>query len=169
MVFNPADCQRAHAVVRGNSGGVGPQFWLKCFRDGGHAIQGFRVCIFFVIFWWCNRKCEQKEILRLPKQLIPLFHPVAVTNSTVRASIQIDMRQIERKEKLRQISRLNKLVFGVAVLWLVTSVLLLVISGIGSARSNHNQPSNDRTRKDAHHQLFARLENQATAHTLFKS
>ncbi|HEX3153323.1 MAG TPA: hypothetical protein VHV32_01805, partial [Candidatus Angelobacter sp.] len=60
------------------------------------------------------------------------------------------MRQIERKEKLRQVSRLNRLVLGVAVLWLVTSVLLLVISGLGSARSNHNQPNSDRTRKDVH-------------------
>jgi preprotein translocase subunit SecG len=65
------------------------------------------------------------------------------------------MRQIERKEKLRQVSRLNRLVWGVAVLWLVTSVLLLVISGLGSARSNHNQPNSDRTRKDVQQQLFA--------------
>jgi hypothetical protein len=49
---------------------------------------------------------------------------------------------------------------------LVTSVLLLVISGIGSARSNHHQPNNDRTRKDAHHQLFARVEYQASARAL---
>jgi hypothetical protein len=79
------------------------------------------------------------------------------------------MRQIERKEKLRQVSRLNKLVFGVAVLWLVTSVLLLVISGLGSARSNHNQPNIDRTRKDVHHHLYARIENQATASASFIS
>jgi hypothetical protein len=79
------------------------------------------------------------------------------------------MRKIERKEKLRHISRLNRLVFGVALLWLVTSVLLLVISGIGSARSNHNQPNNDRTRKDVHHHLYARIDNQATAHTVLSS
>ncbi|HEY2364642.1 MAG TPA: hypothetical protein VGK36_26245, partial [Candidatus Angelobacter sp.] len=60
-----------------------------------------------------------------------------------------------------------RLVFGVAILWLVTSVLLLVISGIGSARSNHNQPNNDRTRKDAHHHLYAGIENHAATHALF--
>lgn len=81
------------------------------------------------------------------------------------------MKKIERREKLRKISRLNKLVYGVAILWLVTSMLLLVISGIGSARSGHNQPNpnNDRTRKDAYRQLFARVENQATACALFIS
>jgi hypothetical protein len=79
------------------------------------------------------------------------------------------MRQIERKEKLRQVSRLNRLVLGVAVLWLVTSVLLLVISGLGSARSNHNQPNSDRTRKDVHQQLYARIENPATARASFTS
>ena len=73
------------------------------------------------------------------------------------------MRQIERREKLRQVSRLNRLVFGVALLWLVTSVLLLVISGIGSARSDHDR-QNDRTRRDVHHHLLARIENQVTAH-----
>jgi hypothetical protein len=99
----------------------------------------------------------------------PLFHPAAVTNWSVRASIQIDMRSIERKEKLRQVSRLNKLVFGVAVLWLVTSVLLLVISGMGSSRSNHNPPNNDRTRKDVHHHLYAQIGNQAAPHTAFSS
>jgi hypothetical protein len=71
------------------------------------------------------------------------------------------MRKIEKREKLRHVSRLNRLVFGVALLWLVTSVLLLVISGVGSARSDHNDRNNDRTRKDAHQQLFARAENQA--------
>jgi Na+-transporting methylmalonyl-CoA/oxaloacetate decarboxylase gamma subunit len=79
------------------------------------------------------------------------------------------MRQIERKEKLRQVSRLNRLVLGVAVLWLVTSVLLLVISGLGSARSNHNQPNSDRTRKDVHRQLFARVEHHIKASASFMS
>jgi hypothetical protein len=46
----------------------------------------------------------------------------------------------------------------VALLWLVTSLLLLVISGIGSARSDHNNRKHDRTRKDAHQQLFADRE-----------
>jgi hypothetical protein len=79
------------------------------------------------------------------------------------------MRLIERREKLRHAARLNKLVFGVALLWLVTSVLLLVISGIGSARSDHNDHQNDRTRKDAHQHLFARVVNQATARAYFIS
>jgi hypothetical protein len=77
------------------------------------------------------------------------------------------MKKIERKEKLRKISRLNKLVYGVALLWLVTSMLLLVISGIGSARSNHNQPNNDRTHRDAHHQLYARITHQAPVRASF--
>jgi hypothetical protein len=38
-----------------------------------------------------------------------------------------------------------------------------VISGLGSARSNHNQPNSDRTRKDVQQQLYARIENPATA------
>jgi len=77
------------------------------------------------------------------------------------------MKKIERREKLRQVSRLNRLVFGVALLWLVTSVLLLVVSGMGSARSNHNKPNNDRTRKDVHHHLYAHIENQVTVRTSF--
>jgi hypothetical protein len=77
--------------------------------------------------------------------------------------------QIERKDKLQHVSRLNRLVFGVALLWLVTSVLLLVISGLGSARSNHNQPNNHRTRKDVHHHLYARIESHAAAHAHFVS
>jgi hypothetical protein len=71
--------------------------------------------------------------------------------------------QIEKRIRLRHAARLNKLVFGVALLWLVTSVLLLVISGIGSGRTNHSDRQNDRTRKDVHHQLFARAEHQAVA------
>ena len=101
------------------------------------------------------------------KQFNFLFHPAAVTDSGVRASIQIDMRQIERTEKLQHVSRLNRLVFGVALLWLVTSVLLLVVSGMGSARSNHNKPNNDRTRKDVHHHLYARIKNPATGRASF--
>jgi len=77
------------------------------------------------------------------------------------------MKKIERREKLRQVSRLNRLVFGVALLWLVTSVLLLVVSGMGSARSDHNKPNNDRTRKDVHHHLYAHIENQVTVRTSF--
>jgi hypothetical protein len=111
-----------------------------------------------------------KGILRLHRQLIFLFHPAAVTNWRLRASIQIDMRlQIEKKIRLRRTARLNRLVFGVALLWVVTSVLLLVISGMGSSRTNHNDRQNDRTRKDAHQHLFARGENRATARAFFKS
>jgi len=79
------------------------------------------------------------------------------------------MKKIERKEKLRHVSRLNRLVFGVALLWLATSVLLLIISGIGSARSNHNQPNNDRTHRDAHHQLYARMTHQSVTRASFIS
>jgi len=57
----------------------------------------------------------------------------------------------------------------VALLWLVTSVLLLVISGIGSTRSDHNDRQHDRTRKDAHHQLFAQVEHQTAAQASFIS
>ncbi len=110
-----------------------------------------------------------KGILRLLK-LISLFRAAAVTDSSVWASIQIDMRlQIEKRIRLQHTARLNRLVFGVALLWLVTSVLLLVISGLGSARSDHNDRQHDRTRKDVHHQLFARGENQATARASFLS
>jgi len=71
--------------------------------------------------------------------------------------------------RLRHVSRLNKLVFGVALLWLVTSVLLLVISGLGSARSDHNDRQHDRTRNDVHHQLFAQVEHQTAARASFIS
>ena len=106
-----------------------------------------------------------------PKQLISLFHPAAVTNSCSRASIQTDMRfQKEKQIRLQHTARLNRLVFGVALLWLVTSVLLLVISGLGSARSDHNDDhQNDRTRKDAHQHLFARVEHQGMARSSFIS
>jgi len=77
--------------------------------------------------------------------------------------------QREKRIRLRHAARLNKLVFGVALLWLVTSVLLLVISGIGSTRSDHNDRQNDRTRKDAHQQLFALVDNHAAARASFKS
>jgi hypothetical protein len=79
----------------------------------------------------------------------------------------IEMRlQREKIIRLQHTARLNRLVFGVALLWLVTSVLLLVIAGVGSARSDHNNRNNDRTRKDAHQQLFARIEHQGTARFL---
>jgi len=123
------------------------------------------LCIFFVI---CVRT---KGILRLLKAITFLFRAAAVTDSSGWASIQIDMRlEIEKRIRLQHTARLNRLVFGVALLWLVTSVLLLVISGLGSARSNHNNDrQNDRTRKDAHQQLFARVENYAAARASFIS
>ena len=69
------------------------------------------------------------------------------------------MRKIERRERLRHVSRLNTLVFGVALLWLATSVVLLVLAGTGAAQPGHKyQPNNDRTHKDAHHQLYAGME-----------
>ena len=77
--------------------------------------------------------------------------------------------QREKRIRLRHAARLNKLVFGVALLWLVTSVLLLVISGIGSPRSDHNDRQHDRTHKDVHHQLFARVGHQTTARASFIS
>jgi hypothetical protein len=76
--------------------------------------------------------------------------------------------QIERKDKLQHTARLNRLVFGVALLWLVASVLLLVLSATGSARPDHNyQHHNDRTRSNAHQRLFARVDHQAAARASF--
>jgi hypothetical protein len=99
------------------------------------------------------------------------FQPAAVTAVNIRASIQLDMKlQRETKNKPQHASRLNRIVFGVALLWLVTSVLLLVLSATGSARPGHKyEPNNDRTRKDVHHRLFARVEHQAALRTTFIS
>lgn len=72
------------------------------------------------------------------------------------------------KNKPQRVSRLNRLVLGVALLWLVTSVLLLMLSA-GSHHDNNYQHKIDRTRKDAHHQLYARAEHQATARASFIS
>jgi hypothetical protein len=123
------------------------------------------------MYFFCNFFVPNKRALRVcPTQLISLLHPAAVTNSCSRASIQTDMRlQKEKQLRLQHAARLNRLVFGVALLWLVTSVLLLVISGLGSARSDHNDHQNDRTRKDAHQHLFARIEHQATPRASFIS
>lgn len=75
------------------------------------------------------------------------------------------MKKIERKDKLQHASQLNRLVFGVALLWLATSVLLLVLAATGP---NHKyEPKNDRTRSNAHRQLFARVEHQAAARASF--
>jgi hypothetical protein len=74
--------------------------------------------------------------------------------------------QIETKNKLQHVSRLNRLVFGVALLWLVASVLLLVLSA--TARPVHKyEHKNDRTHSNAHQQLFARVEHQAAARASF--
>ncbi|HWS18097.1 MAG TPA: hypothetical protein VN223_08780 [Candidatus Elarobacter sp.] len=56
-------------------------------------------------------------------------------------------------------SRLNRVVFGVALLWLATSLLLLMLYGAGSARGEH-------PRKDSHQQ-FANLVRQAAARASF--
>jgi hypothetical protein len=59
---------------------------------------------------------------------IHLCCPAAVTAAVGRASIQIDMKlQKETKTEPRETARLNRLVFGVALLWLVTSLLLLLM------------------------------------------
>jgi hypothetical protein len=76
--------------------------------------------------------------------------------------------QIEKKNKPEHNSRLNKLVFGVALLWLVTSVLLLVFSATGSAQHNHKyEHKNNHTRSKANQQLFAWVEQQTAARASF--
>jgi hypothetical protein len=62
---------------------------------------------------------------------------------------------METKSKPQHASRLNRVVFGVALLWLATSVLLLALVWIGSTHSHH--PHKDQ------HQQFARLAHQAAA------
>lgn len=75
--------------------------------------------------------------------------------------------QIETKSKPQHTSRLNRLVFGVALLWLITSVLLLVLA-TGSAQSGHKYDHKiDRTRRNTHQQLFALAEHQAAARASF--
>jgi hypothetical protein len=64
--------------------------------------------------------------------------------------------QIETKSRPQPASRLNGVVFGVALLWLAMSLLLLVLSWAGSSRNHH-------PRKDSHQQ-FARMMNQAVAY-----
>jgi hypothetical protein len=65
-------------------------------------------------------------------------------------------------------SRLNRVVLGVAFLWLVTSVLILMLSA-GSHHGNKFEHQIDHTRKNAHQQLYAQLEHQATARASFRS
>lgn len=67
--------------------------------------------------------------------------------------------QIETKSRPQHASRLNKVVFSVALLWLATSLLLLVLYRTGSAHADH-------PRKDSHQQ-FARLVHQAAGPRLF--
>jgi hypothetical protein len=75
--------------------------------------------------------------------------------------------QIETKNKPRHASRLNRLVLGVAFLWLVTSVLILMLSaGSHGGKLEHQI---DHTRKNAHQHLYARVEHQATARAFFVS
>jgi preprotein translocase subunit SecG len=66
--------------------------------------------------------------------------------------------QTEKKNKPQHASRLNRLVFGVALLWLVTSVLLLVLSTGSPQPDNKYEHMIDHTRMNAHQQLFARAE-----------
>jgi hypothetical protein len=66
---------------------------------------------------------------------------------------------METKNRPQDQSRLNRLVFGVALLWLATSLLLLMLYGTGSARGEH--PRNDS------HQQFAYLVRQAAARASF--
>jgi hypothetical protein len=68
----------------------------------------------------------------------------------------VDMRlQIEPKSRPQHASRLNGVVFGVALLWLATSVLLLMLVWTGS--------TNERQRKDSHQQLARVHQTAATA------
>jgi hypothetical protein len=67
--------------------------------------------------------------------------------------------QIETKSRPQPASRLNGVLFGVALLWLATSLLLLMLSWAGSRRNDH-------PRKDSHQQ-FARILRQAAAHASF--
>ncbi|HEY5029823.1 MAG TPA: hypothetical protein VIK39_15555 [Candidatus Angelobacter sp.] len=67
--------------------------------------------------------------------------------------------EIETKNRPQDKSRLNRLVFGVALLWLATSLLLLVLYRIGSAHGEH-------PRQDSHQQ-FAHLVRPAAARASF--
>ena len=70
------------------------------------------------------------------------------------------------KNKPQHAARLNRLVFGVALLWLVTSVLLLVLA-VGSAQSGHKYEHKiDHTRKNTQQQLYASAH-QAAARASF--
>ena len=76
--------------------------------------------------------------------------------------------QINTRNQPQPVSRLNRLVFGVALLWLVTSVLLLLLSATGSPQPDPKYDhKNDRTRGNATHQLFAQVEYQAAARASF--
>jgi hypothetical protein len=73
--------------------------------------------------------------------------------------------KLKRKDMPQHASRLNRIVLGVAFLWLVTSVLLLMLSaGSHGGKFEHKI---DHTRKKAHQQLYARLEHQPTARASF--
>jgi hypothetical protein len=75
--------------------------------------------------------------------------------------------QIETKNKPRHASRLNRLVLGVAFLWLVTSVLILMLSAGSHGRKFEHK--SDHTRKNAPQQLYAQVEHQATSRAFFTS
>ncbi|HEX3587376.1 MAG TPA: hypothetical protein VH024_15350 [Candidatus Angelobacter sp.] len=64
------------------------------------------------------------------------FSSAAVTTAIGWASIPIDMKlQKETKKEPRKTARLNRLVFGVALLWLATSLLLLLMYHSGPAHA----------------------------------
>jgi hypothetical protein len=67
---------------------------------------------------------------------------------------------METKSKPGHASRLNRVVFGVALLWLATSALLLALVWTGSMHAHH--PHAHHPHKDQHQQ-FARLAHQAAA------
>jgi hypothetical protein len=67
--------------------------------------------------------------------------------------------QTETKTKPLHASRLNRVVFGVALLWLATSMLLLALVWIAFTHAHHHH--NDQ------HQQFARVAYQAAARASF--
>jgi hypothetical protein len=73
--------------------------------------------------------------------------------------------KLKRKDMPQHASRLNRIVLGVAFLWLVTSVLILMLSaGSHGGKLEHKI---DHTRKNAHQQLYAQVEHQAPPRASF--
>lgn len=77
---------------------------------------------FYAVFF------RQQTNFLLLREIPRAFHPAAVTNEGLRASIYLDMRlQNGTKMEPLKSARLNRLVFGVALLWVATSLLLLLM------------------------------------------